>query len=716
MSVYAHGGDFYTDSGVASTYVLSVIGAKVSTAVYFDGMRVRFEVGAANTGASTVNVAGIGVIDIRTEGGGVMPAGRLSGVVELVYRNTAGFFVLANVTGGTKPYNSVAEAVAGQEPVGSVVSLTSYILDEGFGGGDFVVVPMATGTDDGGSFIDRTDGAQLKALDWRGEVHLARFGLTPGVDSTPFLQKAIDFCAATGYAMLSEPGRTYRFDGNAFFHGDFDIQGTAESSVWEMNLLNGVGADSNIYHFVFGVTGFNEAATPYNGTITGIKWKTTAAADFNRLLFVLSSERFKIINVHWDFLDTTFTTLASGGPIESGANGAWTTGGTSVWGTCKILNSRADLVHGFEASEGIAMAEFDLLIIDSCEVYGAGDDIYAAHKCKEVYITNNKGTGVDGRILIDHAKVYKVDSNIITRIIDPDDGMWHAGSFINTLMSSSDNAQPANERGEITNNTLIAPANSLTNYFIRCQACQMSLLVGNNDMVNESALGINNGITIEITNKAGWTGPPGNPDEANGGTVRVRDVKIIDNKMSGSVKDMPIDMQGTSIQFLGPLVFSGNTAGSFGVFTDVTTFTATNKANSADGVIDVVHSACVDAVAEVFTFTGLDNAFTTGAPLSGLSPALVCRADRQTRIMGYYLDRDVLGTSGHTMSTRILVNGSPITTDADGVSINTHNERSYRTQAGFEVAAGDRIEVEFFCSGGQLVPLEGNLSLILQPY
>lgn len=62
-------GDFYTDSGSANTYVLTIIGSQVALTSYLTGMRVRFVPDTNNTGPSTVNVAGIGVQNIKNGDG-----------------------------------------------------------------------------------------------------------------------------------------------------------------------------------------------------------------------------------------------------------------------------------------------------------------------------------------------------------------------------------------------------------------------------------------------------------------------------------------------------------------------------------------------------------------------------------------------------------------------------------------------------------------------
>lgn len=64
IAQYAANGDFYTDGGVANAYVITVIGSKQASPAYVDGLRVRFVPANDSTGASTINVAGLGVKSI----------------------------------------------------------------------------------------------------------------------------------------------------------------------------------------------------------------------------------------------------------------------------------------------------------------------------------------------------------------------------------------------------------------------------------------------------------------------------------------------------------------------------------------------------------------------------------------------------------------------------------------------------------------------------
>ena len=82
---YVANGAFYTDSGAANAYVLTKIGIKQSLTAYTDGAFCEFIADNVNTGASTVNVATLGVKDIKLRGGADPAAGEIDGRVRIKF-------------------------------------------------------------------------------------------------------------------------------------------------------------------------------------------------------------------------------------------------------------------------------------------------------------------------------------------------------------------------------------------------------------------------------------------------------------------------------------------------------------------------------------------------------------------------------------------------------------------------------------------------------
>jgi hypothetical protein len=98
MAAFIASGDFYSDSGIANAYAVSVIGSKQGPAALHDGMMVRFRPGNSNTTASTVNVNSLGNKDIVREDGSVLRSGDLtdSKDARLRYQTSGSQFLLLN--------------------------------------------------------------------------------------------------------------------------------------------------------------------------------------------------------------------------------------------------------------------------------------------------------------------------------------------------------------------------------------------------------------------------------------------------------------------------------------------------------------------------------------------------------------------------------------------------------------------------------------------
>lgn len=125
---YVANGSFYTDSGAANAYVLSPVGLKKSPPAYADGMRAVFYAANGNTGASTVNISSIGVVDIRTEADAALPSGTLvaGGRYELSYYAVGGWFRLLSLAAPVAPEIHGITATVGSNAL-TVNILPQYI-------------------------------------------------------------------------------------------------------------------------------------------------------------------------------------------------------------------------------------------------------------------------------------------------------------------------------------------------------------------------------------------------------------------------------------------------------------------------------------------------------------------------------------------------------------------------------------------------------------
>jgi microcystin-dependent protein len=155
IAVYASGGDFYTDSGIADAYVLSAVGSKQTPPAYFNGMKVRFLPANTNTGPATVNAGTLGVKSLVRTDGAVLVAGDMQAGVpySFQYDTVSGKFLFngeglpdatetlkgkieiataAEVRAGTDATRAVTPATMGSFMTGWIFPFPTTVAPTGF--------------------------------------------------------------------------------------------------------------------------------------------------------------------------------------------------------------------------------------------------------------------------------------------------------------------------------------------------------------------------------------------------------------------------------------------------------------------------------------------------------------------------------------------------------------------------------------------------------
>ena len=132
--IHALAGPSYSDGGVANSFVLTATraGFRQPTA-YEDGMAVRFQAANTNTGACTINVAGLGSISLTVAGGGALASSAITaGNFVIAEYNSANnrFEVVSNSTppavGPASPNNFAVYADAGSASLISLTIVTGF--------------------------------------------------------------------------------------------------------------------------------------------------------------------------------------------------------------------------------------------------------------------------------------------------------------------------------------------------------------------------------------------------------------------------------------------------------------------------------------------------------------------------------------------------------------------------------------------------------------
>jgi hypothetical protein len=162
---YSSGGQFFTDSGTANTYVLSPVSPFKSpvdaTNTYFNGMTITFRAGNANSGASTVNVNGAGLKNLKKEDGSTdLIAGDILATKDSTFRYNGTSFVLS---GDYRKAPTITKLTSGSgtytTPAGALYLRVRQVGGGGGGAGSGTIVANNHGS--GGNGGNTTFGTSL---------------------------------------------------------------------------------------------------------------------------------------------------------------------------------------------------------------------------------------------------------------------------------------------------------------------------------------------------------------------------------------------------------------------------------------------------------------------------------------------------------------------------------------------------------------------------
>jgi hypothetical protein len=162
---YSSGGQFFTDSGTANTYVLSPVSPFKSpvdaTNTYFNGMTITFRAGNANSGASTVNINGAGLKNLKKEDGSTdLTDGDILATKDSTFRYNGTSFVLS---GDYRKAPTITKLTSGSgtypTPAGALYLRVRQVGGGGGGAGSSTIIANNFGA--GGNGGNTTFGTSL---------------------------------------------------------------------------------------------------------------------------------------------------------------------------------------------------------------------------------------------------------------------------------------------------------------------------------------------------------------------------------------------------------------------------------------------------------------------------------------------------------------------------------------------------------------------------
>ncbi len=193
--------NFAVDTGTANAYIVAL---PHTPSGYVDGLRVSFRALNTNTGASTINVSGLGVKTIRLTDSSILAANNIQATApsELVYSTATGYFHLSTgLVGlaagvstflGTPSSANLATAITDETGTGALVFASSpTLITPTLGTPASVVLTNATGTAAGLTAGNVTTNANLTG-------HVTSTGNTAALGSFSSAQLATALTDETG--------------------------------------------------------------------------------------------------------------------------------------------------------------------------------------------------------------------------------------------------------------------------------------------------------------------------------------------------------------------------------------------------------------------------------------------------------------------------------------------------------------------------------------
>jgi len=141
---YSSGGQFFTDSGTANAYVLTPVSpfkSPVSSGAgegYFNGMIIIFRAGNANSGASTVNVNGAGVKNLKKTDGSNLASGDILTTVDVVFRYDGTDFIKLEGVNPAKKTSQGITYIENKVSISNNVASPNDTID--FGAGTYITL------------------------------------------------------------------------------------------------------------------------------------------------------------------------------------------------------------------------------------------------------------------------------------------------------------------------------------------------------------------------------------------------------------------------------------------------------------------------------------------------------------------------------------------------------------------------------------------------
>jgi hypothetical protein len=383
-------------------------------------------------------------------------------------------------------FDTVALMVASTDlAVGDRVRTLGYTTIGDGGGNDYQIVAAATGTADGGEYIDLATH-QAKGLFHGGIYNAKQWGVVADgtTNDTTDIQSFFSYISTNSLEGILPYGKTINVTNNLYIWGGASLKGKATIKL---------SADPTYNYFIIcGAASYGAAAQDCTGRFEGFKIDIQSPSIQEIGLFIGSANKLKVTDV-----EVATNGKCSNKGIGSIPNNSFVTGASRD----SITVNRC-LVTGASSGDGepFGFASCNNLRFQNNSVIdGKAYDDIGFHACSRVSISNNYMKSWDGRLYVSDSKAVKIHNNTI-HYESTSQGM---GIYIGS--ESTANPDFCDDI-DIAGNT-VWYGSSITGfgYGIRIESGR-NVRIRGNYLKNDSAQDAGS-IYIEKQNLAGWVDP-----------------------------------------------------------------------------------------------------------------------------------------------------------------------------------------------------------------
>lgn len=388
------------------------------------------------------------------------------------------------------------------------------------------------------------------------EVNVLDYGaIGDGVtDDTVAIQRAFKKCSNFGLTCKIPKNKTFLVTDSLFLWGKSSLVGEGESGVIDFRVSH------HFYLLNIGIKAKNKIAQPFSGIISGVKFKVSSGKK-GRIIFFWRTKGASILDNIFEVGNYRYSATSSGN-VVSWLNDVR----LYIRKNITIKRNKIIATADYLGNEGFGLGSFDGVVISNNTILGVGDDPIGVHYSRNIVISNNNMTSVDGRLYVSNSVNVEVVNNNIKRIQSLHDNKYYRGIaliYIGFELYNRKNSYSAPTNINVFDNNLYYSKDTIDMGAGIYVYGPRNVNIARNSIINDSKSVTASAIhLLPARFSAPWSDPEGIDSQR---VARVWAVSIYDNIIGGDYPQK-IKMTGNCIEYVGKVSFRNNLASDYKIF------------------------------------------------------------------------------------------------------------------------------------------------------